>query len=77
MQWLVVLPIEIIAATISTNFWDGQKHNHAVFVTIFLATIIIINLCGVKGFGEAEFVFSTIKVIAIVGYMLVPLAQGL
>jgi amino acid transporter len=70
MQWLAVLPLEIIAASITINFWDSnQQYNHAIFVTIFLVVIISINLFGVKGYGEAEFFFSIIKVIAVIGYM--------
>lgn len=70
MQWLVVLPLEIIAASITINYWDGgQRHHNAIFVTIFLILIVSINLFGVKGYGEAEFFFSIVKVIAVIGYM--------
>jgi len=70
MQWLVVLPLEVIAASITINFWDRhEKYDHAIFVTIFLVVIISINLFGVKGYGEAEFFFSLVKVIAVIGYM--------
>lgn len=68
MQWLVVLPLEIIAASITINYWNHEL-NHAIFVTIFLTIIISINLFGVKGYGEAEFTFSIIKVVAVIGYM--------
>ncbi|KAF4635558.1 hypothetical protein G7Y89_g2538 [Cudoniella acicularis] len=71
MQWLVVLPLEIIAASITIDFWDRNgKYDHAIFVTVFLITIITINLFGVKGYGEAEFFFAIIKVIAVIGYIL-------
>jgi amino acid transporter len=70
MQWLVVLPLEIIAASITIDYWDSHhKFDHAIFVTIFLVVIITINLFGVKGYGEAEFVFAVVKVITIIGYM--------
>jgi yeast amino acid transporter len=70
MQWLVVLPLEVIAASITINFWDESKtYPHAIFVTIFLVLIISINMFGVKGYGEAEFVFAIVKVIAVIGYM--------
>jgi amino acid transporter len=68
MQWLVVLPLEVIAASITINFWDTSI-DHAVFVTIFLLVIVGINLFGVKGYGEAEFLFSIIKIIAVIGFM--------
>ena len=70
LSWLVTLPLEIIAAAITLQFWNGAKDtNPAAFVTIFLVVIVCINLFGVKGYGEAEFVFSIIKVIAVLGFM--------
>ncbi|OAA59069.1 amino acid permease [Niveomyces insectorum RCEF 264] len=69
MQWLVVLPLEIIAASMTVTYWNVQL-NKAIFVTVFLVVIISINLFGVKGYGEAEFVFAIIKVTAIVGFIL-------
>jgi amino acid transporter len=70
MQWLVVLPLEIIAASITINFWDTTgKYDHAIFVSVFLFVIVLINMFGVKGYGEAEFFFSIVKVIAVIGYM--------
>ncbi|KAK2754929.1 amino acid permease [Colletotrichum kahawae] len=69
LQWLIVLPLEIIAASITITYWDGRI-TKAIFVTIFLVGIIAINLFGVKGYGEAEFIFSIIKVIAVIGFIL-------
>src|SRR5689334_21502793 len=37
---------------------------------MFLVLIIGINLFGVKGYGEAEFVFAIIKVAGIVGFII-------
>lgn len=68
MQWLTVLPLEIIAASLTINYW-GETLPKAVFVSIFLVIILMINLFGVKGYGEAEFTFSIIKVIAVIGFM--------
>lgn len=68
MQWLVILPLEIIAASITINYWN-QELNRAIFVTIFYMLIVAINLFGVKGYGEAEFIFAIIKVVAVIGFM--------
>lgn len=65
-----MLPLEIIAASITISYWNAGI-NKAVFVTVFLAVIIAINLCGVKGYGEAEFIFAIIKVTAVIGFMCV------
>ncbi len=68
LQWLVVLPLEIIAASITVGYWNSNL-DRSIFITIFLFTIVVINLLGVKGYGEAEFFFAIIKITAIVGFM--------
>lgn len=71
LNWLVTLPLEIVAASITLSFWEGARDvNGAAWVTIFLIVIIAINFFGVRGYGEAEFVFSIIKVLAVVGFIL-------
>ena len=70
MQWLVVLPLEIVAATLTIEFWNQGRINNDAWVAIFLLLIIAINLFGVKGYGEAEFVFAIIKVAAIIGFII-------
>jgi amino acid transporter len=61
-----------MAASMTLNYWSGARSvNPCAWVTIFFVTIIAINFFGVRGYGEAEFVFSIIKVVAILGYMYV------
>ncbi|PNP73215.1 hypothetical protein FNYG_13440 [Fusarium nygamai] len=69
LQWLFLLPLEIIAGAYTISYWN-ELLSRSVFVTIFLFTIIVINLFGVKAYGEAEFIFAIIKVIAIIGFIL-------
>lgn len=69
MQWLIVLPLELVAAAITVQYWDA-KTNPAAYCVIFYVLIILINFFGVKGYGEAEFVFSSIKVIAVIGFII-------
>ena len=69
MGWLVVLPLELTAAGITVQYWNSGI-NVGVFITIFLVVIVAINFAGVRGYGEAEFVFSIIKVIAVVGFII-------
>jgi yeast amino acid transporter len=68
LQWLCILPLEVIAATHTLNYWDDSV-TRAIFVTIFLGIILGINMFGIKGFGEAEFTFSMVKVVAVIGFM--------
>ncbi|KAE8444313.1 hypothetical protein EG329_000623 [Mollisiaceae sp. DMI_Dod_QoI] len=69
LQWMVTLPLEIVAAAITIQYWDSPISS-AVWVTIFLVLIISINLFGVRGYGEAEFWFALVKVVAVIGFII-------
>ncbi len=69
LQWLIVLPMELIAASITINYWNDNI-NSVAFVSIFYVLIVGINLFGARGFGEAEFIFSLIKVITLLGFFI-------
>ena len=66
--WMTVLPLELVAASIAVDYWKPDIPK-SIFITVFLIFIVSINLFGVRGYGEAEFIFSSIKVVAIVGFM--------
>lgn len=65
-----MLPLEIVAATFTINYWNHGSVNNNAWVAIFLVLIVTINLFGVKGYGEAEFVFAIIKVAAVIGFII-------
>ncbi|KUJ13813.1 amino acid permease [Mollisia scopiformis] len=73
LQWMVTLPLEIVAAAITIQYWNSPI-SPALWVTIFLVLIILINLFGVKGYGEAEFWFALVKVVAIIGFIILGIA---
>jgi amino acid transporter len=75
LQWLVAFPLELVAASLTIQFWKGSGNpasevNPVAWVALFWLVIVAINFFGVKGYGEAEFVFSLIKVIAVVGFII-------
>lgn len=71
MQWLIVLPLEIVAAAITIGYWNTARDiSPAIWVAIFLVFITSINLFGVRAYGEAEFILSIVKVTAIVGFII-------
>lgn len=76
MSWLVILPFELIAAGVTISFWTGNdvdesvSINPAVWITVFLVLIIIVNVFGVRGYGEVEFVLGLIKVLAVIGFII-------
>jgi amino acid transporter len=69
LQWLIVLPVELVAASITISYWHSPVNN-AAWIAIFYVLIICINMFGVRGYGEAEFIFSMIKVIAVIGFII-------
>lgn len=51
ISWLTVLPFELIAASIVIEYWRTDI-NVAVWVTVFLVVLGIIQIFGVRGYGE-------------------------
>ncbi|KAK5166059.1 uncharacterized protein LTR77_008320 [Saxophila tyrrhenica] len=60
---------EIIAATVLIQFWDSAI-SPAVWISILIALILVLNIFAVSIYGEAEFVFASIKILAIIGLLL-------
>jgi amino acid transporter len=76
MNWLIVLPFELTAAGVTIAFWTDPDNtgtpsiNVAVWIAIFLVIVTVINVFGVKGYGEVEFALGLMKVIAIIGFII-------
>lgn len=69
LMWLIVLPLELVAATMCITFWNDTI-NPVAWVTIFYVFIVCINFFGVKGYGEAEFYLTIVKIIALTGFII-------
>ncbi|CCT71896.1 hypothetical protein LB506_012759 [Fusarium annulatum] len=69
LSWLTVLPFELIAASKTIEFWRTDIHM-AVWVTVFLVALTIVQIFGVRGYGEVEFVLSAIKICACLGFII-------
>ena len=70
MLWTIGLPLEIVAASITVDYWNTPTKYRDAFVALFYIVIVLINLFGVKGYGEGEFLFSIIKVLCILGFII-------
>lgn len=70
--WSVVLPLELTVCGLVIEYWD-DKTSVAVWITIFLVAVIIINVFGSIGFAEEEFWASSIKLISVVIFMIISL----
>jgi amino acid transporter len=53
IQWLTILPFEITAAGLTIDFWRPDI-NIGVWIAVFLVALSIIQIFGVRGYGEGE-----------------------
>jgi hypothetical protein len=67
--FMTVFPFELVAAGLTVRFWNPGLSD-AIFITIFWLAIVLINLVGVRGYGEVEFVLSIIKITAVIGFII-------
>ncbi|MCJ1322875.1 hypothetical protein MMC15_008225 [Xylographa vitiligo] len=67
--WLTVLPFEISAAGLTIDFWRTDI-NIGVWIAVFLTILAAVQIFGVRGYGEVEFVLSFIKILGVLGFIL-------
>ncbi|KAJ7122736.1 amino acid permease/ SLC12A domain-containing protein [Mycena epipterygia] len=75
-NWTIVLPAELSAASVLINFWNTSVNN-AAWIAIIMVVVIGINMCGAGVYGEAEFIFASIKVITITGLIILGIVLDL
>jgi len=68
-QWAIVLPLELVVAALTINYW-GADVNIAVWITLFLVAIVVVNIFGVLGYAEEEFWVSLIKLTTVIVFMI-------
>jgi len=75
-NWIIILPAELSAAAVLINFWN-QTVNNAAWITICLVVVVVINMFGAGVYGEAEFIFASIKVLTITGLIILGIVLDL
>lgn len=65
----LLTPAEISAAAFVIEYWSDL--NPAIWISIFWASIVALNFCAVKVFGEIEFWIASIKILTIIGLIIV------
>lgn len=70
IQFLVLLPLELVSSAITMKYWNTTI-NADVWVLIFYVFVCSINMFGVRAYGETEVVFSAIKVLAVIIFIIV------
>ncbi|EJD48092.1 general APC amino acid permease [Auricularia subglabra TFB-10046 SS5] len=74
---LITVPAEVTAAVLILTLWD-DKHSHQVaYTAVICVGVSLINILGVRWFGESEFVFSIIKLCLITGLIIAGLVIDL
>ncbi|KAJ6782986.1 hypothetical protein PWT90_10302 [Aphanocladium album] len=68
-QFAIGVPIEVTVCAVILDYWPNNVPK-AALITIFFATMVIVNCLPVRIYGEAEFVFGAIKLTTIVGLIL-------
>ncbi|WP_139852913.1 amino acid permease [Acinetobacter pullicarnis] len=71
-NWAITVAFELVAVQFIMKFWFPDIPGF-YWSAIFLAIIFGINALTVKGFGETEFLFSLIKVVAILVFIVIGL----
>jgi amino acid transporter len=70
-QCAITLCAEISAAATVIQFWDQEtKYSPAIWITIIIVLIIGLNIFAVAIYGEAEFIFASIKIVTIIGLLI-------
>ncbi|KAH6986643.1 amino acid permease/ SLC12A domain-containing protein [Ilyonectria destructans] len=75
MGWLywysfgILIAYEITAASLIINYWDNPVPV-AVWITIMMVVIVLLNTAPVRVYAETEFWFASVKVIMIMGLLI-------
>lgn len=65
------VPSQLVGCALVLQYWVPKDQvNPGVWIAIFLVSIVIINLFGVRFFGELEFWMSAVKVVIVLGVIL-------
>lgn len=77
LQWLFILPFEIVVASFTINYWTEGSISPAVWMAVFMVALIFINVFGTLGYAEEEFWSSFLKLSAIVTFLIIGLVLTL
>ena len=69
-NWAITVAFELVAVQFIMKFWFPDIPG-VYWSAIFLAILFGINALTVKGFGESEFFFSLVKVLAIIAFIII------
>lgn len=77
-KYLILPPNQLVAGSLTIQYWLSKDQvNPGVWIAVLLVIITIINVFGVRFFGEIEFWLSSLKVITCLGLILLLLIIAL
>ncbi|SGZ55335.1 CIC11C00000004441 [Sungouiella intermedia] len=78
MKYLLIPANQLVAGSLVMSFWVSKDTvNPGVWIAVFLIIIIVINVLGVRFFGEIEFWLSCLKVLTCLGLIILLLVIAL
>ncbi|MFB6434742.1 MAG: amino acid permease [Candidatus Malihini olakiniferum] len=69
-NWAITIAVDLVAAQMVMGYWFPEVPG-CIWSALFLVLIFLLNYISVKGFGEAEYWFSLIKVVTVVVFVVV------
>ncbi|MFP1917967.1 amino acid permease [Lonsdalea quercina] len=67
-NWAVTIAVDLVAAQLVMGYWYPDVPGW-IWSALFLTVIFLLNYISVKGFGEAEYWFSLIKVVTVLVFI--------
>ena len=69
-NWAVTIAVELVASQLLMAYWFPDVPGW-VWSALFLGLMFLLNWISVKGFGEAEYWFSLIKVVTVIIFIII------
>lgn len=73
-NWAVTIAVELVASQLLMAYWFPDTPGW-IWSALFLCLMFLLNYISVKGFGEAEYWFSLIKVATVVIFIVIGVAM--
>lgn len=70
LNWATTLAVELVAAALIMKFWFPDTPA-TIWSAIFLVLLLVLNLLSTRAYGESEYWFAGIKVIAVAVFLVI------
>lgn len=68
-NWAIAVAVDLVAAQIIMQYWFADVPGW-IWSALFLGVMFCINFFSAKSFGEAEFWFASVKVCAVIAFII-------